>query len=156
MRIESLGHVVIKVRDLNVAEQFYNQVLGIPIQSRSEAEQMTFFTLGQHHDFAVIAIGAEAAPPNADAVGTHHIAFKVGDIDALREAKTRLEAEGVTVAPVDHHVTKSLYFSDPDGNALNSTPTGPMTGRRTQTRCLRRSASSRCSAPERPDTSLTL
>ena len=118
VKIESLGHVVIKVRDLKVAEQFYNQLLGIPIQSRSEAEQMTFFTLGQHHDFAVIAIGAEAAPANADAVGTHHIAFKVGGIDALREAKTRLEAEGVTVAPVDHHVTKSLYFSDPDGNAL--------------------------------------
>ncbi len=118
VKIESLGHVVIKVRDLKVAEQFYNQVLGIPIQSRSEAEQMTFFTLGQHHDFAVIAIGAKAAAPNADAVGTHHIAFKVGDLDALREAKARLEAEGVTVAPVDHHVTKSLYFSDPDGNAL--------------------------------------
>ncbi len=118
MKIESLGHVVIKVRDLDVAEQFYNEVLGIPIQSRSEAEQMTFFTLGQHHDFAIIAIGAEAAPPGSDALGTHHIAFKVGDIGALREAKTRLEAEGVTVAPVDHHVTKSLYFSDPDGNAL--------------------------------------
>ncbi len=118
MRIESLGHVVIKVRDLKVAERFYNQVLGISIQSRSEAEQMTFFTLGQHHDFAVIAIGANAPAPNADAVGTHHIAFKVGDIDALREAKARLEAEGITVAPVDHHVTKSLYFSDPDGNAL--------------------------------------
>lgn len=118
MRIESLGHVVIKVRDLKVAEQFYNQLLGIPIQSRSEAEQMTFFTFGQHHDFAVIAIGAKAAAPNPDAVGTHHIAFKVGGIEALREAKARLEAEGVTVAPVDHHVTKSLYFSDPDGNAL--------------------------------------
>ena len=118
MMIESLGHVVIKVRDLNVAEQFYNQVLGIPIQSRSDAEQMTFFTLGQHHDFAIIAIGAEAATPNEDAVGTHHIAFKVGGIDDLREAKKRLEAAGRTVAPVDHHVTKSLYFRDPDGNAL--------------------------------------
>ncbi len=117
VKIESLGHVVIKVRDLDVAEQFYNQVLGIPIQSRSEAFQMTFFTLGRHHDFAVIAIGAQAASPDSDAVGTHHIAFKVRDIGALREAKTRLEAEGVTVAPVDHHVTKSLYFSDPDGNA---------------------------------------
>ena len=125
MKIESLGHVVIKVRDLGVAEQFYNQVLGIPIQSRSEADQMTFFTLGRHHDFAVIAIGADAASPDSDAVGTHHIAFKVGDIGALREAKARLEAEGVTVAPVDHQVTKSLYFSDPDGNALELYADGP-------------------------------
>ncbi len=119
MPIESLGHVVIKVRDLGRAERFYSEVLGIPIQSRSESEQMTFFTLGQHHDFAVIAIGASAASPPSDAVGTHHIAFKVaGGLDGLRDAKARLEADGVTVAPVDHHVTRSLYFSDPDGNAL--------------------------------------
>ena len=118
MKIESLGHVVIKVRDLEVAEQFYHGVLGIPIQSRSEAQQMTFFTLGQHHDFAVIAIGAKAAAADTKAVGTHHIAFKVGGLEALREAKESLEAEGIMVAPVDHHVTKSLYFSDPDGNAL--------------------------------------
>ena len=118
MRIESLGHVVIKVRDLKTAEEFYNVVLGIPIQSRSEADQMTFFSLGQHHDFAIIAIGPNAPAPDADAVGTHHIAFKVDGIDSLREAKTRLEAESVVVAPVDHHVTKSLYFRDPDGNAI--------------------------------------
>ena len=118
MLIESLGHVVIKVRDLKVAEQFYNEVLGIPIQSRYEADQMTFFSLGHHHDFAVIAIGLDAPAPNADAVGTHHIAFKVAGIDSLREAKALLEAKGIVVAPVDHHVTKSLYFSDPDGNAI--------------------------------------
>ena len=35
------------------------------------------------------------------------------------------EAEGVTVAPVDHHVTKSLYFHDPDGNALELYADGP-------------------------------
>jgi catechol 2,3-dioxygenase len=117
--IESLGHVVIKVRDLDEAERFYAETLGIPIQSRSESEQMTFFTLGQHHDFAIIAIGAAAGASSENAVGTHHIAFKVaGGVAGLREAKARLESEGVTVAPVDHHVTKSLYFSDPDGNAL--------------------------------------
>ncbi len=110
--------MVVKVRDLETAEHFYHKILGIPIQSESESNQMIFFTLGQHHDFAVIAIGAQAASPDADAVGTHHIAFKVGDVDALREASARLEAEGVIVAPVDHHVTKSLYFHDPDGNAL--------------------------------------
>jgi catechol 2,3-dioxygenase len=118
VRIESLGHVVIKVRDLGMAEQFYHGILGIPIQSRSEAHQMTFFTLGHHHDFAVIAIGRDAAAADTKTVGTHHIAFKVGGLDALREAKERLESEGIVVAPVDHHVTRSLYFSDPDGNAL--------------------------------------
>ena len=119
MRIESLAHVVIKVRDLDTAERFYALVLGLPVQARSESARMVFFTLGQHHDFGVMALGAEAADADPDAVGTHHVAFRLaGGLDALREAKRRLEAEGVTVAPVDHHVTKSLYFRDPDGNAL--------------------------------------
>ncbi len=119
MKIDSLGHVVVKVRDLKVAERFYAELLGIPVQSRSESGQMTFFTLGHHHDFAVIAVGDEAAAPEASSVGTHHIAFKLsGGLDGLREAKARLERAGVRVAGVDHHVTKSLYFADPDGNAL--------------------------------------
>ena len=119
MRITALGHVVIKVRDLEAAEKFYGEVLGIPVQSRSESDQMTFFTLGRHHDFAVIAVGADAPSQKSTAVGTHHIGFEMeGGLDGLREAKERLEAAGVTVAPVDHHVTKSLYFRDPDGNAL--------------------------------------
>ncbi|MEN8182754.1 MAG: VOC family protein [Myxococcota bacterium] len=119
VRIDSLGHVVLKVRNLEAAERFYGQVLGIPIQSRSEASRMTFFTLGAHHDFAVLAVGDEAPDARADSVGTHHIAFRVaGGLEGLRAAKTRLEAEGVTVAPVDHGVTRSLYFGDPDGNAL--------------------------------------
>jgi catechol 2,3-dioxygenase len=119
MRIESLGHVVVKVRELATAERFYAQVLGLPVQARSESSRMIFFTLGQHHDFGVMALGGEAADADPDAVGTHHVAFRLaGGLDALREAKQRLEASGVAVAAVDHHVTKSLYFRDPDGNAL--------------------------------------
>jgi catechol 2,3-dioxygenase len=48
-----------------------------------------------------------------------HVAFKVGDdIDALKQTKRDLEAAGVSVRPVDHGVTKSLYFTYPDGNGL--------------------------------------
>jgi len=60
--------VVVKVRDLETAEHFYHKIRGIPIQSETESNQMIFFTLGQHHDFAVIAIGAEAASPDEDAL----------------------------------------------------------------------------------------
>ena len=117
--IEALGHVVVKVRDHRAAERFYAEVLGLPIQTRSEADGMTFFTLGHHHDFAILAVGEAAAPVDAAAVGTHRIAFRVaGGLEGLRLARERLEAHGVTVAGVDHHVTKSLYFADPDGNAL--------------------------------------
>ena len=120
MQIESLGHVVIKVRDIERAEAFYNGVLGLPIVARSERNPiMTFFSLGNHHDFAVLGLGddAEAAPRKA--AGLAHVAFKIGEsLDDLREAKSHLDDAGIECAPVDHEVTKSLYFADPDGNQV--------------------------------------
>ena len=119
MQIESLGHVVVKVRDIERAEAFYNGVLGLPIVARRERPNMTFFSLGNHHDFAILGLGddAEAAPRKA--AGLAHVAFKIGEsIDELREAKHHLDDAGVQCAPVDHEVTQSLYFADPDGNQV--------------------------------------
>jgi catechol 2,3-dioxygenase len=120
MKVQALGHAVLKVRNQQTAEQFYGDVLGLPIVARHETMPMTFFSLGNHHDFAVLAVGddAPAAPQNAP--GLFHVAFKIGDtIDELREAKERLEAAGVQVDRViDHTVSQSLYLRDPDGNGI--------------------------------------
>lgn len=119
MKVRSLGHVVIKVRNQQRAEAFYNGLLGIPIAARYAPLSMTFFTLGNHHDFAVLAIGDDAEEPPANSVGLFHVAFKIGDsVDELREAKLKLEAAGLKVTAYDHVVTKSIYFNDPDGNAI--------------------------------------
>ena len=46
-------------------------------------------------------------------------AFNIGNnLDELREAKSKLEPAGITPHPIDHEVTKSLYFQDPDGNGV--------------------------------------
>lgn len=119
MRIQSLGHVVLKVRDRARAEAFYGGLLGLPIVARLDAAQMSFFSLGNHHDFAVMAVGDAAGSPGEADTGLAHVAFKIGDdIEALRQAKAHLEGAGVSVTPVDHGVTQSLYFQDPDGNGL--------------------------------------
>lgn len=119
MKIQSLGHVVIKVRDQQRAEAFYNGLLGIPIAARLPSLSMTFFTLGNHHDFAVAAVGRDALDAPANAPGLLHVAFKIGTrIDELREAKSQLEAAGIEVEAYDHEVTKSIYFKDPDGNTI--------------------------------------
>ena len=61
MLVHSLGHVVLKVRDLRRSEAFYADVLGMPIISRiSEPVRMTFFTLGNHHDFAIMETSYDA------------------------------------------------------------------------------------------------
>ena len=119
MRIEALGHVVIRVRDLKRAESFYHELLGIPVSARAPDWSMVFFTLGQHHDFAISAVGADAASPGDQSVGLDHVAFRVtGGLEGLRSAKAKLEAAGVSVAGVDHTVSRSLYFKDPDGNGV--------------------------------------
>ena len=81
--------------------------------------KMAFFTLGNHHDFAVMEVTGEGSGHGETAVGLHHVAFNIGTtLDELREAKAKLEAAGIATSPVDHEVTKSLYFADPDGNGI--------------------------------------
>ena len=117
MNVSSLGHVVIRVRDHERSERFYHETLGIPISARSAEWKMTFFTLGQHHDFAISTVTGSI--PDDNAVGLDHVAFKLhGGIDALATASRELQAAGIAVAPVDHVVSKSLYFEDPDGNRV--------------------------------------
>jgi catechol 2,3-dioxygenase len=121
MKISQLGHVVLRVTDLERSERFYNGVLGLPIMTRFDEQgmKMTFFTLGNHHDFAVMQVSGEGGHAPETSPGLHHVAFKIGEsLDQLREAKAHLEGAGVAVDPVDHEVTKSLYFADPDGNTL--------------------------------------
>jgi len=121
MKIKALGHVVLRVTDCARAEAFYNGVLGLPVCARLDqgGMKMTFFSLGNHHDFAVMQVSGEGSTTAPSAVGLHHVAFKVGDsLDELREAKVKLEAAGLKLNPVDHEVTKSLYFEDPDGNGV--------------------------------------
>ena len=79
MKIESLGHVVLKVRNQERAEAFYNGVLGLQICARLDEMRMTFFSLGNHHDDAVLAVGDDAEEPAQKSPGLLHVAFKVGE-----------------------------------------------------------------------------
>ena len=121
MKIEALGHVVLKVTDLVRAEEFYNGILGLPACARFDQDgvKMTFFTLGNHHDFAIMEVNGGDDGQDENRVGLHHVAFNVGTtLDDLREAKTKLDSAGVSAEPIDHEVTKSLYLEDPDGNGI--------------------------------------
>jgi catechol 2,3-dioxygenase len=119
MKIKALGHVVLRVTDRDRAERFYNGILGLPLCARFDEAgmKMAFFSLGNHHDFAVMEVQGERSGRNN--AGLDHVAFNIGTtLDELREAKTKLEAAGISPRPIDHEVTKSLYFEDPDGNGI--------------------------------------
>lgn len=121
MSVQVLGHVVLKVRCLERSEPFYSGVLGMPIISRIEDPvRMTFFTLGHHHDFALIELGEDAPSPDPDATGLAHVAFKIGDsLDELRSVKAELDAAGISILyEADRAFTRSLHLLDPDQNEI--------------------------------------
>jgi catechol 2,3-dioxygenase len=120
IRPKKVGHVVLKVRDLKRAEQFYTEVLGFEVASRLKRPRGVFFTLGtQHHDIAVLEVPPEAEPVKDHQVGLHHLALQVESLADLQECYRRLKAHQVTItSTIDHLITKSVYFVDPDGNSL--------------------------------------
>ena len=121
MQVQSLGHVVLKVRDVQRSEAFYGGVLGIPVVGRgTDPVPMVFFTLGHHHDFAVMELGAHGPSSDRYAAGLGHVAFKIGDsLDEFYTAERELEAAGVPILfELEHAATKGMHLHDPDGNEV--------------------------------------
>lgn len=121
MQVQSLGHVVLKVRDLKRSEAFYSGVLGITVVSRiSHPVHMSFFTLGNHHDFAIIEVGDDAPSPDPRATGLAHIAFKIGETVANFDSmRSDLDSAGIdSLYTAERDFTTSLHLLDPDGNEV--------------------------------------
>ena len=113
-------HLVLNVRSLERAARFYRDVLGLKEVARGTfGRPMAFFSTGDnHHDVAVMEVGADAPAPAPDAVGLYHVALRLGTtLDELRAAQAHLAAHGITDMRVrDHVVSQSIYVNDPDGN----------------------------------------
>ncbi|MCE2462387.1 MAG: VOC family protein [Dehalococcoidia bacterium] len=122
-----VGHLVLNVRDVEASTRFYTEILGFEIAV--QRPNMTFLTCGKiHHDLALFKASEDSPPVSEGQVGLNHFAVQVEDLDALTETYQRLKEKGVPVDnTVDHGMTQSVYFHDPDGIRIeffcNSTST---------------------------------
>jgi catechol 2,3-dioxygenase len=122
MKLKEIGHVLLRVLDLERSKKFYGEVLGFKILEEDPEHGGTFMALeGQSHAIDLFQVkDAEAAKMQTPGVrGLGHIAFRVDSEAALKEAHATLQAHGVEITrAIDHVSQKSIYFSDPDGNTL--------------------------------------
>jgi catechol 2,3-dioxygenase len=118
---ERIGHVVLKVRDLERSRRFYQDILGLTVMGEVPEFQMVFFSCGgrDHHELAIKAIRADAQAPRPQDVGLLHVAFRLRSEDDLRAAYRELQAHDVPIlGSTNHGISKSIYFVDPDGNQI--------------------------------------
>jgi catechol 2,3-dioxygenase len=123
IQVEGVGHVVLKVSDVERSLTFYRDTLGLHEVARMDAGlgPMVFLSAGDnHHDIALLEVGDGGSRPKRQDVGLLHVALKIGnDLDTLRAAKTELEKHDVPIKFVmDHRVSQSIYTVDPDGNQI--------------------------------------
>jgi catechol 2,3-dioxygenase len=118
--VSQVGHVVLRVANVQRSLAFYNGVLGLSeVVRRHYGEELWVFlsTGNTHHDVALVeAVGAV----NTASGSLHHVAFKVGDsLNELADVKLKLKGAGVPVhAALDFQVSQALFVSDPDGTLV--------------------------------------
>jgi catechol 2,3-dioxygenase len=114
-----VGHVVLKVRDLDRALGFYRDLLGFRVAGEMSNVMIFLTATGEnHHDLALLRVGDQAPSPLPTAVGLYHVAVQLADWDAIKAAHGLLAERGLLKGTADHGVSRSLYTADPDGNEI--------------------------------------
>lgn len=115
---DHLGHVHLKVSDLDKAEKFYTSLLGFKVTERV-GKQYVFLTLGKHHhDLALMNVGKDAPKPSRFSTGLFHFALEVKDIKELKQFYKKFKAADLSITTTDYGISKTLYISDPDDNVV--------------------------------------
>jgi catechol 2,3-dioxygenase len=115
-----IGHVHLKVADLDRAVAFYNGVLGFEVTERWGTQAAFLSAGGYHHHIALNtwhSLGGSPSPRGT--TGLYHLAILYPTRAALADALRRLLRAGVPLdGASDHGVSEALYLRDPDGNGV--------------------------------------
>ena len=115
-----VGHVNLKVSDLERSIAFYADVLGFELRQRIGKGGAFLGAGGYHHHVGLNTLRSlGGTPPPEGHTGLHHVAFVYPDRRSLAVAVRRVLAAGITlVHKSDHGVSEAVYFHDPDSNLI--------------------------------------
>jgi len=115
-----IGHVHLKVADLERALAFYRDVLGFELQQRFGPGAAFLSAGGYHHHLGLnVWESRGGAPPPRGTTGLYHLAILYPTRASLADALRRLAAAGIPLeGAADHGVSEALYLRDPDGNGV--------------------------------------
>ena len=116
----SVGHVHLKVADLERAIAFYRDVLGFEVTDRFGRNAAFLSAGGYHHHIGLNTWESEGGPPPPPGTtGLYHAAILYPTRVDLAHALRRLLAHGIRLdGASDHGVSEAIYLRDPDGNGL--------------------------------------
>jgi catechol 2,3-dioxygenase len=115
-----IGHVHLKVADLERALKFYCDVLGFELQQRFGSQAAFISAGGYHHHIGLNTWeSAGGSPPPRGCTGLYHVAILYPTRASLADALRRVLAAGIELdGASDHGVSQALYLRDPDDNGV--------------------------------------
>jgi catechol 2,3-dioxygenase len=115
-----IGHVHLKVADLDRALAFYCDVLGMELQVRIADEAAFVSAGGYHHHIGLNTWESKgASPPPRNTTGLYHVAIRYPDRKTLADAVKRVLDAGIPLTGAsDHGVSEAIYLRDPDDNGV--------------------------------------
>jgi len=116
----AIGHVHLKVADIDRALGFYCGVLGFELQGRLGDEAAFISAGGYHHHIGLNTWHSRGgSPPPSGTTGLFHVAIRYPTRRALADALRRLAEAGIPLdGASDHGVSEALYLRDPDSNGV--------------------------------------
>ena len=115
-----IGHVHLKVADLERALKFYCGVLGFELQQKFGTQAAFISAGGYHHHIGLNTWeSAGGSPPPPRSTGLYHVAILYPTRATLADAVRRVFAANVELdGAADHGVSEAIYLRDPDGNGV--------------------------------------
>ena len=115
-----LGHVHLRVTEIDRAVRFYRDVLGLELVMRIGDEAAFLSSGGYHHRIALNTWHSRGgSPPPAGSTGLHHVAIRFPTRETLASAVRRCIEDGVTITgAADEGFAEAVWMNDPDGNGI--------------------------------------